>query len=115
MIAIFEERLKALAGKQDDWVLTFGDPRVTFHSKELLPVWEIIEAFRETRGQAFRCVELAGPLGYFAGMFDDEDFVVVAECERMVEAVAEMRRALEKAARALDEIGLAQVEKVELF
>lgn len=115
MIRHFEQLLGELAASQGKWSLTMGEPRITFYSDNLLPLWEIVEAFRETNGQTYRCIELAGPAGYFSGMFIDDHFVTVANGEGIVAALAEMKRAHEAAARALEEMRPRETKDVDLF
>jgi hypothetical protein len=116
MIESLEERLSNLAAKQGAWSLTVGDPRTTFYSQELLPLWEVVEALQQTKGEAYQYVELAGSCGYFSAAFVESRFVVVSSGECIIAEVADIRRLLQKA--ETDRGGLSvpkTTESLELF
>lgn len=116
MNGALEKRLQDLAAKQGEWSLTLGEPRMTFYSNELLPLWEIVEALQQTRGESYRYAELAGPSGYFSGAFVESRFVVVAEGKSLIAEVTETRRGLNKAAEDRDGLTMPKTtESLELF
>lgn len=111
-----EQRLRDLAAKQSDWSLTLGEPRMTFYSDELLPLWEVVEALQQTKGESYRYAELAGPLGYFSCAFAESRFVVVSEGKSIVAEVAAVRSQLQKAADSRSALTVPKtVESLELF
>ena len=116
MIESLEKRLSDLAAKQGAWSLTVGDPRTTFYSQELLPLWEAVEALQQTKGEAYQYVELAGPCGYFSAAFVESRFVVVSPGERIIAEVADARRLLQRAEADRGALSMPKsIESVELF
>lgn len=111
-----EKRLSDLASKQGAWSLTVGDPRTTFYSPELLPLWEAVEVLRQTKGEAYQYVELAGPSGYFSGAFVESRFVVVSKGESIIAEVTDTRRLLQKAKADRGALSMPKsIESLELF
>ncbi len=93
-----------------------GDPRTTFYSQELLPLWEAVEALQATKGEAYQYVEVAGPLGYFSGAFVESHFVIVSKGESIIAEVAALRRLLQKAMEAQRALSVPKtIESLELF
>jgi hypothetical protein len=116
MIESLEKRLSDLAAKQGAWSLTVGDPRTTFYSPKLLPLWEAVEALQQTKGEAYQYVELAGPCGYFSGAFVKSRFVVVSPGEHIIGEVADTRRLLQKAEADRGALSVPKsIESPELF
>jgi len=116
MIDLLEKRLSDLAAKQGEWSLTVGEPRTTLYSQELLPIWEIVEALQQTEGEAYQYVEVAGPLGYFSGVFVDSHFVIVSKSESIIAEVADTRRLLQKAEADRGALSMPKtIESLELF
>ena len=116
MIDHLENRLGDLAAKQGAWSLTLGEPRMTFYSDELLPLWEIVEALQQTKGESYQYAEVAGPLGYFSGIFSNSQFIVVSEGKSIVAEVAATRSDLQRAAKARSTLAAPQtIESLELF
>jgi hypothetical protein len=111
-----EKRLSDLTAKQGEWSLTVGDPRTTFYSQELLPLWEAVEALQATKGEAYQYVEVAGPLGYFSGAFVESRFFIVSKGESIIAEVAALRRLLQKTADAQSALSAPKTtEFLEIF